>query len=137
MATTFVNHGGAPHGIQFSPSSKGIEEIVLAGPWRDFCEKLAFAMKALAIANPQPDDHSLAMGDPDRGTPPPGDYKAHYQAFAEQYGDHYHAVLANTKRNAIWVETGTHPGGNPDNYVVGRHVMAQAMEQAFNFVRGV
>lgn len=128
---------GADFGIQASVNKSGIEELMLGNAWRDFCEAMAFAMKTLAMADISPDDHSLLYGDPNRGVAPPGDYKEHYEAFSERYGDHYHAVLANTKRNAIWVERGTHPGGDEMNYVPGHHIMARAMEGAFALVRSI
>lgn len=138
MATSsFVDHGGAAFGNQVSLDNDITDKIVLSNGWREFCRKLGDAMLVLAQADPQPDDHSLLTGDPDRGVPPPGDYKAHYSGGAELWNDHYHAYLSNDKRNAIWVETGTHPGGNPANYVPGTHVMSRAMEAAFRIVTGV
>lgn len=127
MAKTF--------GIQAQTDGAAIDEIMLGHAWRDFCASLAEAMELLAKADPQPDEHSLASG-PNRGEPPPYDYREHYHGFAENKGTYFQAVLVNDKRNAIWIETGTHPGGN-STYVPGHHVMARAMEGAFNIVRGL
>lgn len=132
-----VNHGGAAHGVQFQINADAFSKIVLSRQWKDFCQSLAEAMKIIAQRDISPDDHSLLYGDPNRGIAPPGDYKDHYEAFVDDYGGHYNAVLANTKRNAIWIETGTHPGGVETNYVPGHHIMTRAMEAAFAYIRSL
>lgn len=123
------------YGIQSSTNKTAIDKLLLGNQWRDFCQSLADAMVLLARADPMPDEHSLAVN-PNRGEPPPYDYREHYHGSVNDDEGYFRAVLSNDKRNAIWIETGTHPGGG-ETYVQGSHVMARAMEGAFNLVRGI
>jgi hypothetical protein len=113
------------YGIQFSSDESGIAQIVLTDDWRRFCARVADDMKFFAENDQYPEGSATAA----RGIQPPGLYRENYVASAELYRDHYHAVLANTEREAIWIETGTHPGGG-STWIPGHHVMERAMVSA-------
>lgn len=118
----------APVGIQASVDDAGIAEIGRSEEWRAFCDELALRVWYLCEGDVFPLEKTLPEREiHPRGVQPQGVYREHYRAESSHYQDHILAVVWNDRRNAIWVEMGTHPGGGP-TYIPGNHVMGRALE---------